>query len=334
MKQIILDTDIGTDVDDAMALALALASPELLIEGITTVHADAPLRARIARRLLALAGRESIPVIPGASLPLQMPLPENFHWKPRLRGHEGVGVLDPADLSPTPDVTATADDAAHFIIEKARAYPGELSLVAVGSLTNLGRALQIQPRLADWIRDVTIMGGVLDTQRFTWPPMFEVNLNCDPLASQLVFAANWPITLVPMEVTTQVYLTADDRAAMRAWDSPLTTILVQLMENMQASFADFSREVGVTGDFFQGRTYMHDPLAIYASMACQHLTVRRMPVRLEVIDNVLRTMSPSDDAPNVHVCVDVDTEAFIAMWLQRVKALVSTGASQPKETGS
>lgn len=322
MKRIILDTDIGTDVDDAMALVLAVASPELQIEGITTVHADAPLRARIARRLLDMTGNESVPVIAGASLPLQMPLPENFHWKPRLRGHEGVGVLEAAILAPTPDITTTADDAAHFIIEKAQACAGELSLITIGALTNLGRALQIQPRLADWIRDVTIMGGVLDTQRFTWPPMFEVNLNCDPLASRLVFAAPWPITLVPMEVTTQVYLTTEHRAAMRAWDQPLSTTLVHLMEHMQESFADFSREVGVTSDFYQGRTYMHDPLAVYASMACRYLTVRRIPVQLEVIDNVLRTISRPEHAPNVQVCVDVDAGAFVNMWIERVKALV------------
>lgn len=321
MKRVILDTDIGTDVDDAMALVLTVASPELRLEGITTVHADAVLRARIARRLLVLAGYQHIPVVAGASRPLQMPLPENFHWNPRLRGHEGVGVLEPAELVPTPDLTATADDAAHFIIEKAQAFRGELSLIAIGSLTNLGRALQLEPRLAEWIQDVTIMGGVVEPDHFPWPPMFETNLNCDPLASRLVFEAAWPITLVPIEVTTQVYLTAEHRATLRAWDKPLTTTLVQLMENMQESFADFSREVGVTGDFYQGRTYMHDPLAVYASMACQHITVRRMPVQLEVIDNVLRTMSRPDRAPTIQVCVDVDAEAFVEMWIARVRAL-------------
>lgn len=322
MKRIILDTDIGTDVDDAMALALTVASSEVQIEGITTVHADAVLRARIAQRLLELAGCEHIPVVAGASLPLQMPLPENFHWTPRLRGHEGVGVLEPAELTPSPDVTSTVDDAAHFIIEKAQAYPGELSLITIGSLTNIGRALQIEPRLADWVRDITIMGGVLDTQRFTWPPMFEVNLNCDPLASHLVFAAEWPITLVPMEVTTQVYLTEEHRATIRSWNKPLTNVLVQLMENMQESFADFANEVGVSDDFFQGRTYMHDPLAVYACMACQHITVRRQPVHLEIIDNVLRTMSDPSRPANIQLCIDVDAEAFVDMWIDQMKKLV------------
>jgi hypothetical protein len=85
MKQAIIDTDIGTDVDDAMAISLAALSPDLEILGVTTVHADAPLRARIARKLLDLAGRNDVPVVSGASHPLQMPLPYNFTWMPRLR---------------------------------------------------------------------------------------------------------------------------------------------------------------------------------------------------------------------------------------------------------
>ncbi|HML23871.1 MAG TPA: nucleoside hydrolase, partial [Aggregatilinea sp.] len=212
--------------------------------------------------------------------------------------------------------------AARFIIEQAQRLPGELSLVAIGSLTNLGRALQIEPRLPNWIRDVTIMGGLIEPEKFPWPPMFETNLNCDPLATQLVFAAPWPITLVPIEVTSQVYLTAEHRAAIRTWDSPLTTALVALMEQMQESFSTLSSEVGITDDFYQGRTYLHDPLAVYASIACQFTTVRRMAIGLDVIDDVLRTVVQPDGAPTMHVCVDVDAGPFVTMWIERVRALV------------
>ena len=148
-KPIILDTDIGTDVDDAMALGLALASPELELVGVTTVHADAPLRARLARRLLELAGQPEVPVVAGASFPLANPLPPNFHWMPRLRGHEGVGVLSAAELQPSSDLYGGADDAAHFIIEQAKKRQGTLSIVTIGALTNLARALIIEPRLVE-----------------------------------------------------------------------------------------------------------------------------------------------------------------------------------------
>ena len=319
MKRIILDTDIGTDADDAMALSLAALSPELKIEGVTTVHADAPLRARIARRILHLAGRDDVPVIAGASMPLQMPLPENFTWMPRLRGHEGVGVLDEEALVPTEDLAASRDDAARFIIDAAARYPGELSLVTIGALTNIGRALEIEPQLADRICDLTLMGGTVFAEKFPFPPMLETNLNADPGAAEIVFASGLPLTIVPMEVTTQVFLTAEQRAAMRRWGSPLADTLVTLMEQMLEGMTTLSEEAGLSTDFYEGRTFMHDPLAVYASMASGLITVRRMHVQLEVIDRVVRTMPYPDRSPNAWVCVDVDAPAFIGHWMERIR---------------
>src|SRR3712207_156570 len=262
MNRVILDTDIGTDVDDALALALAAASPELRVEGVTTVHADAPLRARIARTLLDLASREDVPVIAGASKPLQTPLPENFHWGPRLWGHEGVGVLPPEDLSPTDDPDTNADEAARFIIEKAAAHPSELSLITVGPLTNVARALQLEPQLANRISGLTLMGGMVDVSKSDWPPMLETNLNADPGAARIVFASGVPLTIVPIEVTTRVFLSPAQREEMRAWGQPLSDTLLTLMEQMREGFSDFPQSLGLSADIFQGRTYMHDPLAI------------------------------------------------------------------------
>ena len=323
MKAIILDTDIGTDVDDAMALALAVATPALELVGVTTVHADAPLRAKIARRILQLAGCGDLPVIAGASMPLAMPLPDNFIWMPRLRGHEGVGILDARQRVPTADREASADDAARFIIEQASARKGELSLVTVGALTNVGRALQIEPRLADWVCDVTLMGGTVFAERFPWPPMLEVNFNADPLAAEIVFASGMPLTIVPMEVTTQVFLTATDREMLRSWHHPLSDTLVTLMEQMLKGMASLSTEAGLDGDFYQGRTFMHDPLAIYVASATQHVTLRRMHVRYEIIDQVVRTMPYMDQVPNCRVCVDVDARAFIDHWMKCIRQVVS-----------
>lgn len=323
MKRIILDTDIGTDVDDAMALTLVAASPEFEVIGVTTVHADAPLRARIARRLLHMAGRDDIRVIAGASIPLQMPLPEKFHWMPRLRGHEGKGILTEEELIPTADLQATADDAAQFIIEAAAKYRGELSLITIGAQTNVARALQIEPRLADWIREITVMGGTVDTARFNWAPLLETNLNCDPLASDVVFRSGIPLTLVPMETTTQVFLTPQQRADMRSWGHPLTDTLVTLMEEMLESFSTLSDELGLPADFYEGRTFMHDPLAVYTSMATQLINVRRTNVNLEVIDRVVRTMPYADRQPNMQVCEWVEAAPFVQFWLERVRKLVT-----------
>lgn len=328
MKRIILDTDIGTDVDDAMALSLAALSPELGLEGVTTVHGDAPLRARIARRILELAGRPDVPVVAGASIPLQMPLPPNFHWMPKLRGHEGQGILKPEELTPTTDLAATSDDAARFIIERARAYPGELSLLTIGSLSNVGRALQLEPGLADMIQDITIMGGAVDIAGTDWHPMLETNLNCDPLASSLVFASGIPLTVVPIEVTTQVYLTAEQRATMRTWKQPLADVLVTLMEHMLEGMASLSDELELAEDIYQGRTFMHDPLAVYTSMATQLVVTRRMHVAIEFLDDVVRTIVHSERPPNLRVCTQVDAPAFVNFWLRRIRD-ADTNAVQP-----
>jgi purine nucleosidase len=322
VKRIILDTDVGTDVDDALAIAFALAAPDLEVVGITTVHADAPLRARIAQRLLQLAGRPEIPVIAGASLPLAPALPSRFHWPPVLWGHEGEGLLTPEERLLTADLALPADDAARFIIERAGSTPGEIGVIAIGPLTNLARALRLEPRLAGWIGDLTIMGGMVDPTRVPWPPVLETNLNADPAAAEAVFASGIPITLVGFEVTTQVFLTADQRAQMSTWQHPLSDALVDQMERMRVRFRDFSREHDLPTDIFQeGQTYMHDPLAVYCATRWRHVSLRRTHVALEVHDRVLRTIQYADRTPNLRVCVAVDAPAFVRHWLRRIRRL-------------
>jgi purine nucleosidase len=321
-KHIILDTDVGTDADDSLALALAALSPELHLVAVTTVHADAPLRARIARCILERAGRGDVPVIAGASRPLSAPLPEEFHWPARLWGHEGRGLLDQVGLRPTVDLTATSDDAARFIAAKAAASPGALSLVMIGPLTNLARALRLEPRLPELIADVTLMGGMVDSSKVVWPPVLETNLNADPGAAEEVFASGLPLTLVPFEVTMRVFLTPEQRALMRGWQHPLSDALVAQMEEMLVGFTQFSERMHLPADIFEGNlTYMHDPLAVYASMASDLIDVQPMHIRLEVRDHVLRTMAYPERPPNMRVCVDVQSRAFVDFWMDRLHAI-------------
>lgn len=325
MKRVILDTDVGTDTDDALAIALAASCSDIQLEGVTTVHADAPLRARIARRLLDLAGRADVPVVAGASYPLAPALPETFHWPPQLWGHEGKGVLEEQDLLPSADLDATGDDAARFIVACTAASPGDISLVTIGPLTNLARALLLEPRLGNLIRDVTLMGGMVDADRTPWPPVLETNLNADPEAARIVFDSGLPLTMIPFEVTTRVFLTPEQRATMCAWDHPLTNALVASMEQMLVRFGDFSRRMNLPGDIFEGqRTYMHDPLAVYVSVGAQFVTIQRRHVQLEVRDQVLRTIPRDDGQTNVWVCADVDAPAFVDFYLSRLAGLTGT----------
>ena len=147
-RRIVLDTDIGTDVDDALALALALASPELELVAITTVAGDTTVRARIAARLLALAGRRDVPVHAGSARSLATP--GGFAWF----GHEGEGILDG-----TPDAIA-GEPAVDALLRLFR-EDGALELVAIGPLTNLAVALERDPTFACRVSRLTVMGGWL-----------------------------------------------------------------------------------------------------------------------------------------------------------------------------
>ena len=147
-RRIVLDTDIGTDVDDALALALALASPELELVAVTTVAGDTALRARIAARLLALAGRADIPAHAGCAHALSSP--GGFAWF----GHEGDGILDGSRDS------VAEEPAVDALLRLFRAAD-DLELVAIGPLTNVAVALERDPTFARRVARLTVMGGWL-----------------------------------------------------------------------------------------------------------------------------------------------------------------------------
>ena len=163
------------------------------------------------------------------------------------------------------------------------------------------------------------MGGMVEAEGVPWPPVLETNLNADPGAAEIVFGSGVPLTIVPFEVTTRVFLTPAHRALMRSWRTPLVTALVVLMEQMLDGFADFSATMSLPADIFQGDpSYMHDPVAVYAAMAARHVLLRRRHVALEVRDRVLRTTAYPDRQLNMRVCEAVDAPAFVAFWLERV----------------
>jgi hypothetical protein len=163
-KAIILDTDIGTDVDDCLALALCLASSELKLTAVTTVYGDVRLRSRMVLKLLALRGVDDVPVAAGAEKPLLDRVP--VFWE----GHEGQGVLTPEDSALAP----VNEHAADLIARTVMARPGEIILIAIGPLTNVALAMLKEPRLARALGGLVIMGGVIGganaPRRSSWPP--------------------------------------------------------------------------------------------------------------------------------------------------------------------
>ncbi|HWD82740.1 MAG TPA: nucleoside hydrolase [Kribbella sp.] len=184
MRSLILDTDIGSDVDDAMALAQLLGSPEVDLTEVHTVYGDTRLRAQLARRYGVLAGRE-LDVVPG----LVEPLSGREVW---WAGHEGT-LHDALGAE-----TISADSAPERLVERLRERPGELDVAAIGPLTNIAKALELEPQAAWWIRHLWVMGGSFGDD------VCEHNFKSDDLAAHTVLNAGIPATITGLEITRQV----------------------------------------------------------------------------------------------------------------------------------
>ncbi len=189
MPLVILDTDIGSDVDDALALAFLLGSPEVDLLAVTTVYGNTALRARLAQRLLRLAGRhEEVPVLPGAGTPLSG---REVWWA----GHEGSSF---ADLE---EEVLTDEDGVEHLVRAVADRPGQVDVLAVGPLTNIALALERDPAFAQNVRSLHVMGG-----DFGASAVAEHNIVCDVDAAARVFASRMPITVTGLDVTTTVRL--------------------------------------------------------------------------------------------------------------------------------
>ena len=180
---IIFDTDIGDDVDDALALALALQSPELDVKAITTVSDQAALRSRLVWKELGVFGRQDIPIGTGAEEPLLDLV--------RTGRHPQFDVLTAEDVVPGPSLRAV-----DLIIRTLLDSPRKITIVPVGPLTNIALALKTEPRIKEKIERIVLMGGAYQILQ----P--EYNVYCDRIASEIVFRSGVPITGVGLDVTT------------------------------------------------------------------------------------------------------------------------------------
>ncbi len=300
--RVILDTDIGTDVDDCLALAVILGSPELHLEGVTCVYGDVALRARMVRTLLALRGHPAVPVLLGEREPLLGLRP--IYWE----GHEGQGLLDP-DATDA-DATTGDENAVDYIVRTVLDNPEQIHLLAIGPLTNVALALKRDPRVARDLAGLTIMGGALRGPDSLELPYVEHNLRCDPEAAHLVFTSGAPITLVPLDVTTRVRITPAHVARIVAADTPYHAAIAEQVTR----YPRFGR---------LGYTFLHDPLA--AAIVIRPDLVTLHPVHLDVeltgrlTAGATLMRAPTDDAPaNVRVALDVNVPAAEAFVIDRI----------------
>jgi inosine-uridine nucleoside N-ribohydrolase len=263
--RLIIDTDPG--VDDALAILFALASPELEVVGITTVfgNADVATTTRNAFAILDAAGRPDIPVARGAADPIAGPYAGGV---PHIHGFDGLG---DAGVSSTARDAIASVPAAEFIWQTASAMPGQLTIVALGPLTNLALALRLRPELPGLVAQVIVMGGnALVPGNAT--PCAEANVHNDPEAADLVFGAEWPVTMVGLDVTQKAILTGSAIERITALRTPSNALLAGAIPLYQ-KFCEQTNDIdGI---------FLHDPSALAYLVAPSLFQVERWPIRVE-----------------------------------------------------
>jgi pyrimidine-specific ribonucleoside hydrolase len=296
---VIIDCDPGHD--DALAIALALARPELEVLGITTIGGNATLAAttRNAGRVLALLGRTDIPVAAGPAQPLIRPL----QTAPQVHGVSG---LDGADL-PEPAAPPRPEGALEFLRATLTASPVPVTLIPTGPLTNIGLLLRTYPEVAAKIARISLMGGAM--RAGNWTPAAEFNIWVDPEAAQIVFRSGLPITMAGLEVTHKALFGWPEIARLDALNTRVGTVFADLMR----FFVRFHVERYNTAD-----TPIHDAVAVAAVAVPDMVGTKRYHVDVETTGELTRGRTVVDDRgqsltglePNVDVALDIDRAAF------------------------
>lgn len=314
-KQIIIDTDPG--VDDAMAILFALQSPELEVVGLTTVFGNVytPQATQNALRLAELAGRSDIPVAHGAELPLAVPLSYVADF---VHGSDGLGNVNP----PPPQGRPLDMTAAQFIVETVMANPGNITLVPVGPLTNIALALALEPRIAENVAGVVLMGGAA-TVNGNVNPAAEANIIHDPHAADVVLTAAWPVTMVGLDVTMQTIMTDDYLGSLKASGSKMA----EFIYDISRFYRDFHYQ-----SFALEGMHTHDPSAIACVIDPTLFVTEGGSVRViteglalgqTLMDRRRHWYEPHawSDRPLVNVCLAVDSERLLTLFKKRITAL-------------
>ena len=302
MTKLIIDTDPG--VDDAMAILYAAAHPGLDLIGLTSVFGNVPVATatRNALWLAELAGLE-IPVTEGAALPLVQPLRPHPDF---VHGIEGFGHLPPMRPKGRPDPR----QAAEFLCETAADHPGEVTICAIGPLTNLAAALAIDPALPRNVKNVVVMGGALEVPGNV-NEHAEANIWNDPHAAARVFAADWPVMLVGLDITEIVNCRPADFAAA-AKEAP---IIGGFLNDAVQFYFDFHRQ----RHDLDG-CHMHDPTSVISITDPGLFEYRESPVQVMLEGEAAGCTRFGGDGPTVRVAMGVEAPSVLAQFLGTIGA--------------
>ncbi len=341
-SRVIIDTDPG--VDDALALLLAMCSPELKIEAITPVAGNVPLELTLpnALRMVEIAGRTDIPVAAGAKSPLMRRLVTATY----AHGENGLG----GAVFPEPKTKPVSTPASQLIREIVRKYPHEVTLITIGPLTNVATALNSDAELASMVKSVIMMGGSLSGGNIT--PAAEFNVYVDPEAARILFQSGIPITMVGLDVTRKTSLTEEHVRVLEAAQNPVAQAAATIGRNaikhnreqrflvgpnMHDSLAvaafinpalvklqDFYVDVETTGELTAGATLGYSPVAgdlRRKPEAEKDAAAMNIPIRGSAPTLASMKTSPvlrEQFVPNAKVAVDVDSPKFFELLIGRL----------------
>jgi purine nucleosidase len=307
-KRIIIDTDPG--VDDSFTFLLALASPEIKLEALTTTQGNVTVEkaTRNALAVLELGHAGHIPVARGSVLPLVQPLRASAH----VHGESGIGN---AQL-PEPQAKPVPGHAVDYLIERILAEPNEISVFPIGPMTNIAMAIRKEPRFAKAVKELVIMGGAIQ-EAGNMTPLAEFNIYVDPHAAHIVFHAGIPITLIPLDVTHKCVLKQEHVDRLIKVDSPVTRFLKDAID----VYLKASIELGYEG------CALHDPLTLATIIAPELLTLKEYYVDVDIAGGVSMGKTFADifhvtkKPANLQVAMDVRGQDFIELFLQRMETL-------------
>lgn len=307
-KRIIIDTDPG--VDDALTFLLALASPEIKLEALTTTQGNVTLELAThnALSILELAKAGHIPVAAGSVVPLVEPLRASAY----VHGASGLGNSTLSE----PAIKPLAKHAVDYLIERVLAEPGELSIFPIGPLTNLAMAIRKEPEFANAVKELVIMGGAIH-EPGNITPLAEFNIYVDPHAAHIVFHSGIPITLIPLDVTHKCLLKEEHIDRLMKIESPVT----KFIRDAVSVYFKFSYDRGFAG------CALHDPLTLATIIAPELLTLKEYFIDVDHSGGAAMGKTFADvfgvtkKPANMKAALQVRGDDFIELFLQRIEAL-------------
>ena len=306
--RVLIDTDPG--IDDAIAILLALASPELDVRGITVVHGNVPVEACVlnALKVLDLAGRRDVPVVTGAAAPLVRPA----RHAQVVHGEDGLAGLFP----PPDDAHPFAADAAAFIAGALDESDEATTLIALGPLTNVATAILATPGVTERLDRIVAMGGAIRREGNVTPAA-EFNIYADPEAAAIVLRAGVPITLVPLDATMGAIFPGPAAARLAVSDLPVERAVGRLGSFVSEVYRSY---YGIDG------FALHDPLAVGVAFDPSLVTTQDLWVSVETSGELTAGATVADfwhipepwGEPNASVALDVHAEPFLELLCTRL----------------